>query len=165
VNRNTPTRSVPNPTLMQVAEWMRRFAHQGKADLEVRRLVEKICADIAPGDYASECLAIYYWACQPQNLRYMRDIQGVEFLKQPSRLLKTKAGDCDDIATLLAAMLMACGNKCEFVLVGFKRGGPPSHVYVQVITPKGKRVALDPVANRVTQQMLGAEKTRLVVPV
>lgn len=165
MNRKTPTLSFPNPTLQMVSQWMRKFAHQGKADLEVRRLVEQLCADIAPGDYASECLAIYYWACQPQNLRYMRDIQGVEFLKQPHQTLKTKAGDCDDIATLLAAMLMACGNKCEFVLVGFRKGGPPSHVYVQVVTPKGKRIVLDPVANRVTKQMIGREQTRIVVPV
>lgn len=147
------------PRLRDTTDWMRKFAHKGKTDLEVRQLVEKICANIAQGDYAGECLACYYWVCQ--NIRYMRDIHDVEFLKEPRQLLASPAGDCDDISTLLAAMLMACGNRCSFVLASFKGSSVPSHVFVQVHTPGGP-VVLDPVANRDTAQMLrtmtGSEK-------
>lgn len=141
---------------------MRRFAHKGKEDLEVRRLVEQLTERLAQGDYASEVLAIYYWCCQ--NIRYMRDIHRVEFLKEPRKLIETGSGDCDDIATLLAAMLMSCGNQCRFVLVGLTSKNAPSHVYVEVRTPGGW-VTLDPVANRETAQMHRQERFRKEVPV
>lgn len=89
--------SMPNPRLRDVVEWMRKFAHQNKAAM--RPLVEEICRDVAPGDYASEALAIYHWVCK--NIRYMRDVQNVEYLQQPTALLKTRAGDCLPSGTLL----------------------------------------------------------------
>lgn len=151
MNRLTPTRSISNPSLSDVTKAMVDFAHKGKKDLEVRRLCEVICEDLAQGDYAGECLAIYHWVCQ--NIRYMRDIHDVEFVKEPIQLLRTKSGDCDDMATLLAAMLMAMGNRCDFVLACFKHSPSPSHVYVRVLSPKGP-IVLDPVANRDTGRML-----------
>jgi transglutaminase-like putative cysteine protease len=142
---------------------MRKFAHKGKEDLSIRRLVEQICAPLAQGDYAGECLALYYWVCQ--NIRYMRDPLEVEFVKEPERVLETRAGDCDDMATLLAAMVMACGNRCRFVLVGFQKGKGPSHVYLEVISPRGEIVVLDPVANRNTANMLKKVQVRQEYPV
>ena len=152
MDRFTPTRSISNPRLGDVTQAMIQFAHKGKQDLEVRRLCEVICQDLWQGDYASECLAIYYWVCQ--NIRYMRDIHDVEFVKEPSQLIRTKAGDCDDMATLLAAMLMAMGNRCDFILAHFRGSPAPEHVYVRVITPKGTPIILDPVANRDTKRMV-----------
>ena len=158
-----PTLSVPNPRLADVVGWMRKFAHEGKEHPAVRAKVVELCAGLDQGDYASECLACYYWVCH--TIRYMRDVQGIEYLQTPEKLMRSKAGDCDDMSTLLAAMLMACGNKCEFVLVGFREGAPPSHVFCQVVTPKGERIVLDPVANRITKKMLRDVKTRMVVAV
>jgi hypothetical protein len=142
---------------------MRTAAHKGKKNLRVRRLVELITADIAQGDYASEVLAIYYWVCR--NIRYIRDIDGVEFIKEPEQLLKTNAGDCDDMATLLAAMLMSAGNPVRFAIAGFRPGRPNfSHVYVEVMTPHGP-VTIDPVANSDTAKMLRTMKFKSLVPV
>lgn len=141
---------------------MRRFAHKGKADLEVRQLVESICKDIAQGDYASEVLAIYYWVCQ--NIRYMRDIHDVEFVKEPRQVIRTRSGDCDDMATLLAAMCMTCGNTCEFLVASFTASPTPTHVYLRVNTPSGPMV-LDPVANKQTAQMLSRMQGFKAIPV
>jgi len=163
MNRLTPTRVVPNARMSDTLGAMRRLANEGKKDLEVRRLVEQINAQVAEGDYASELLAIYYWV--KQNIRYMRDIAGVEFLKTPRKLLETRSGDCDDIATLLAAMFMAAGNSVQFTIASFRPGAPSfSHVYVEVLTPWGA-VVFDPVANRVTDQMLRDMKHKQSFPV
>lgn len=162
MNGLTPTLTVSRPQLTDVVGWMQKFAVKGKKDLEIRRLVEQICADLAPGDYASECLSIYYWVCQ--NIRYMRDVYDVEFLKEPRIVLETRSGDCDDIATLLAAMLGSAGNKCSFMLVGFSKPFNPSHVFVVVDTPSGI-APLDPVANRLTPEMMGRATGSLVAPV
>lgn len=162
MNRTTPTLRVNRPRLVDVVEWMRRFAHKGKSDLEIRQLVESICKDLVQGDYASEVCAIYYWVCQ--NIRYMRDIHDVEFVKEPRQVVKTRSGDCDDMATLLAAMCMACGNTCEFLLASYMPGSMPTHVFLRVNTPSGPMV-LDPVANKQTAQMLRRMQSFTTVPV
>jgi len=152
MDSSTPHRLVPNADMYATLNAMAEAANLGKKDLDVRSLVEKICSGIAPGDYTSEALACYYWVCG--HIRYLRDIHKVEFLKSPRRLLATGTGDCDDMATLLAAMLMSCGNEVRFVTVGFQNSSPPafSHVFLQVKTPHGW-VSLDPVSNKVTREM------------
>jgi len=151
---------VPNPRLKDVVEWMRKFAHQGK--VTVRPLVEDICRDVVPGDYASEALAIYHWVCK--NIRYMRDPHDVEYVKQPSEVIRTASADCDEIACLIASMLMACGNQASFTLMCFGPTLIPSHVFCSVMTPTGP-VPLDPVANRQTAAMFRQSTHKLVVPV
>ncbi len=154
MDSRTPHRLSTDPTLGSVVGAMKRFAHgpQGKENLTIRGLVEDIIADVESGDYAGECLAVYYWV--HEHVRYSRDPTGIELVKSPLRTLKTKTGDCDDIATLLAAMLMTIGNRCMFLLVGFHPGAPPSHVFCGVKLPSGNVLVLDPVANRVTKGML-----------
>lgn len=44
------------------------------------------------------------------NIRYVRDIADVETLHDPVTLLKIGAGDCDDKAILLAALLLSIGH-------------------------------------------------------
>ncbi len=154
-------KAITAPRLADVTNWMKRFAHQGKIDMSIRSKVEEICANVVQGDYASEVLAVYYWVCT--NIRYMRDINDVEFVKEPKITLSSRSGDCDDIATLLAAMLMACGNQCSFVVAGFGTPPAPSHVYVQVETAKGP-VPLDPVANRETERMTRTMTCSVVIP-
>ena len=72
-------------------------------------------------------------------------------------------GDCDDLATLLAAMLMSIGNECRFMVVGFEDKNP-SHVFCQVAlrtsdagggNAAGERVwaTVDPVADDGTALM------------
>lgn len=130
--------------------------------MEIRRLVESICAGLQPGDYAGEILACYYWVCQ--NIRYMRDPHQVELVKEPIVTLRTRAADCDEIATLLAAMLMGCGNECRFVLISFTPDKQPSHVFTTVKIPKGGWLTLDPVANCVTDEMWGRATNIIQIP-
>lgn len=163
MNNSTPHKLIPRANMWVTLRAMREQALKGKKDLEIRRLVEKICEEVAEGDYAGELLAIYYWV--KQNIRYMRDIDGVEFLKSPNQLIKTRSGDCDDIATLLAAMFMAAGNPVHFTIVAFNGGMPVfSHVYVEVVTPHGP-VLFDPVANRVQHEMASNIKAKKTFPV
>jgi hypothetical protein len=158
-----PTIYKKHATMGDTLRAMQNAANKGKKSLRVRRLVELITEGIAQGDYASEVLAIYYWVCR--NIRYIRDIDGVEFIKEPDQVLATGAGDCDDMATLLAAMLMSAGNPVRFAVAGFKPGRPNfSHVYVEVMSPHGP-VTIDPVANRDTMRMLRSMTFKDIVPV
>jgi hypothetical protein len=144
---------------------MTRLALAARRDVELRKIVTDICADLAEGDYAGEALAINNYV--KQHVRYIRDPDGVEFVQTPRRTLDVGSGDCDDIATLLAAMLMLAGNQVQFAVAAFATvGGRPafSHVYVEVVTPHGV-IVLDPVANRDTKQMINSIKSKLTFPV
>ncbi len=148
-----------NPTLDDTLRVMRVKANEAKKSL--RPLAEKICSELEPGDYNSEILALY--AFLRKNIRYARDIHDVEYVKAPARLLESRQGDCDDIACLAAALCMAMGNECRFLVVGFEDKNP-SHVFCQVAIRGGVSidgqvrgeklwVTIDPVADENTPQM------------
>lgn len=157
MNSQTPHRSVRNPSIPDTVGYMVKFSKDGAKDLDVRGLVERICSELEPGDYSSEALALYYWVCK--NIRYIRDIDNVEFLKTPSMILKTRTGDCDDIATLLAAMLISAGNICRFAINDMSPNGKTdtptfTHVFCQVLIPSSKKwITLDPVSGKEAASM------------
>jgi len=64
------------------------------------------------------------------NIRYVKDIDGVETVHKPAALLQVGAGDCDDKAVLLAALLLSIGHTPQFIAVSFD---PEQycHVWVQ----------------------------------
>jgi transglutaminase-like putative cysteine protease len=150
-----------NPSLDDTLRAMAQLAHAGKKDLRIVKLTREIVRGLEPGDYNSEIQAIYYWVCQ--NIRYVRDIHDVETVIAPIRVLELGGGDCDDMATLLAAMLMCVGNECRFMVVGFENR-QPTHVFCQVAlrtasamdgSSGGNRVwaTVDPVADELTASM------------
>jgi transglutaminase-like putative cysteine protease len=132
---------------------MRRLALAAQTEWPLRRLVERICRGLTPKAYLSELAALYYFVCR--NVRYQRDPLTVELVKTPMATLETGVGDCDDIATLLASMVLLCGSQARFVTVGFRRKWPFTHVFAEGLDPKTKRwVTLDPVAGPDAAQML-----------
>jgi transglutaminase-like putative cysteine protease len=143
------TFSLKNPRLEDTLAALCELAKEGRKDMRVRTVVEHIVHKLEPGDYASEAYAIYAWVCR--NIRYLRDPHDVELVKDPANVLKSKAADCDEIATLLAAMLMSCGVPCRFCVVSFRKG-VPSHVFCQGLIG-GKWVTFDPVAGPNTHSM------------
>jgi len=78
-------------------------------------------------DYAGEVAALHAYV--RDQVRYVRDIDGVETLQTPEQTLNLGQGDCDDKSTLLAAMLASLGHKARFEAVGFQPGRY-SHVFV-----------------------------------
>jgi transglutaminase-like putative cysteine protease len=64
------------------------------------------------------------------NIRYVGDIRDIEVLHDPETLLRTGAGDCDDKAILLAALLLSIGHQPRFVAVAFEPDAY-SHVWLQ----------------------------------
>jgi transglutaminase-like putative cysteine protease len=139
-------KKILSPNLGDVIRWMIKFAHQGKDDPVIRKLALDITKGLTSGDYAGEALAIYYWVCR--NIRYVRDPHDVEYIASPRKVLEFGQADCDEIACLISALLMAVGNQTGFCVAAFSNPPVPSHVYCVVRTPDGKWIPLDPVANR-----------------
>jgi transglutaminase-like putative cysteine protease len=138
----------------QTIKEMRRLALAAQTHWPLRQIVEKTCRHLRQKDYLSELVALYYFVCQ--RVRYQRDPLTVELVKTPEATLRTGVGDCDDMATLLAALALLSGAKARFVTVGFRRRGPFTHVYCEGLDPRTNRwVVLDPVAGLRTAEMLG----------
>jgi len=152
----------------QTIEVMSKAALEGGSAFEVRRLVEALCEGLDSKDYTSEYLAALFMVLQ--RTRYMRDPRTVELVRSPRVLAQQiMAGrrpsvDCDDMAALLAAMILAMGGKAEFVTVAFvhqfyEGRRQFSHVYVRALEPRNNQwIVLDPVAAEKTGQMLARVK-------
>lgn len=61
------------------------------------------------------------------DIRYVKDTDGVELLHDPAYLLDIGAGDCDDKAILLAALLGSIGHQTRFKAVAFE---PDQYIHV-----------------------------------
>lgn len=129
-----------------------------------RQLAEDICQGLQSKDYISEALAIYYYVLA--NTRYMRDPRTIELVRAPYLIVeelrngRKPALDCDDMTSLIIALLLSGGAQCFAVTVAFKnmvyKGQQQySHVFAQVHDPQSNTfIVLDPVANINTKQML-----------
>lgn len=145
---------------------MRRLvglALQKEQDPALRKLVDEIIAQVEPKDYLSEIAACYYFVLK--HVRYTRDPLHIERVQHPFYTLtatsadraggrRGRSGDCDDLATTLAAMVMVIGNQAEFVTVTTDASRGFHHVFTVVKVPDGRRIVLDPVPGPNVTEMI-----------
>jgi transglutaminase-like putative cysteine protease len=114
---------------METLQLMRRLVVQYKRSSEVRETALSLISELRPKNWLGEINAIFTYV--RDSIRYAHDVRGVETLQIPSVTMDLSAGDCDDKATLLAALLESIGHPTRFVAVGYSRPGAYSHVYVE----------------------------------
>lgn len=95
--------------------------------------IRDACLSIITSDrWIQQIRDIQQWV--QSNIMYVRDPiddnGGVELVQTPQVTLQKRVGDCDDQATLVAALLSVIGHPCRFIAVGFN-GQPLSHVLCQ----------------------------------
>ena len=73
-------------------------------DMQIRELAVQLVRRAPPKDWQREIEALFNFV--RNNVRYVRDIHAVETVQTPAKTLEFRAGDCDDMVTLLAAMLL-----------------------------------------------------------
>ncbi len=119
---------------------MARLAREYSKHPRIRQTAELIVAPLPGKQFRAEAVAIFD---EVRNaIRYTRDAHHFETLSTPVRVLDVRVGDCDDMATLLAALLLSVGHPVRFVAIGQSRG-EVSHVYLETkIGPHW--LALDP---------------------
>lgn len=113
---------------------MSKMVRAGKSRLPVRSLAQKIVSAVPNKAYAAEAKAIQNWV--RDNIRYTRDVNGVETLQTPEATLHIGQGDCDDHSILVAALLESIGHPTRFRAVAV---GVPAfnHVFAETkIGPK-----------------------------
>lgn len=118
---------------------MSKIVNTYKKAKPIRELALKIVSKIPEKSWRGEVNAIFQFV--KDNIRYVKDIRGVETLHSPIQLLSIKQGDCDDMSILSASLLEAIGHPTRFCAVGINGSGF-IHVFAQTKIA-GKWVTLE----------------------
>lgn len=108
---------------------MRRLVREYKTALPIRQTAVALTNGVPQKDWIGEARRVFSFV--KDHIRYVKDVSGVETIQTPLRTLQNEAGDCDDKATLLAALLESIGHPTRFVAMAF-RPGNYSHVLPEV---------------------------------
>lgn len=138
-------------TVSTLAE-MTRLAVAAARDPNFILFARDVVADVAPHDYPGELAAVFDWL--KNSFRYVRDPYGLEMVQGPRETLKIKSGDCDDLSTLSAAVLLSIGYPTRFAVSG-NGGGMWQHVWTEAMLPDGRWIPLDTVAYGETRGLKG----------
>jgi hypothetical protein len=98
-------------TLHRMAILVRR----GIRDERILVLSRQITTNAPVANKAAELKTIFEWMVK--NIRYVQDPVHIEFIMHPAKLLEVKAGDCDDLSILFAALAESIGVPARFVAV------------------------------------------------
>lgn len=121
---------------------MARLSNQAKTTPLIRERALTIVGAVPGKDFRGEIDRIFSWV--RDNVRYTRDVVGVETVQTPAKTLEYMQGDCDDQVTLLGALLESVGVRARFKAVGFTPGHF-QHVFLEARDDSsGRWIALDP---------------------
>lgn len=107
---------------------MRRLVQDGKKNLALRDLAQRIISAVPGKDWPGELAALLDWT--RRTITYRLDINDLEVIQAPATTLMLGYGDCDDLAILLATLCECAGHPTAFIAVGFDDPGEYSHVFV-----------------------------------
>lgn len=120
---------------------MRQMIDAGAVDPRVMSAAHSIIWLAPERDEVAEACALYEFV--RDNVRYVRDVVGVETLCDPAMTLQRQVGDCDDQTVLMCALLESCGYPTRLIMAGYS-GADFEHVYAQVHV-RGEWVTVDPI--------------------
>lgn len=83
-----------------------------------------------------EKTSYFIWKYIKDNIKYVRDLIGIEQIRTPERLLSDKIGDCEDYSIFAASILKNLGYNPKFLVVAMDGGY--QHIYV-IAAPKPHR--------------------------
>ena len=101
-----------------------RLAHDASRDHRLRELATRITAGVLRVDVNGE-EAIGEWV--RKTIRYRQETPGVEILQGPYTTLKTRVGDCDDLAILWVTLCRSIGIHATFAGVRAKGSSEYAH--------------------------------------
>lgn len=107
---------------------MSRFSRDGKKSIRVIEMARSLIRDCPPKDWACQVRQLH--AFVRDHIQYVLDPVDVELIQTPDKTLEYRAGDCDDHAILLSALLGAIGHPARYRAIGFD-AGVFCHVYVE----------------------------------
>ena len=140
------------PSLEDRIAILRKLAREGSESVEVREkalaVLSRTCGSgrdrrwcVPSKSWRDEVKAIFEAFRDPSSpigVRYVRDAIGKDQYTNVEKTLRTKAGDCDDHASALCALLGSVGYSTKLRPISAKgAGGSASHVYAVAGVPPG----------------------------
>jgi hypothetical protein len=129
----------------QTIALMRKLVDQAVGDQSFVRFAKDLVRGVLPYNDIGEASAVYEWV--KHNIRYTKDPVTKEALYPPIELLKIRSGDCDDIAMLMGAIMIALGYPARLTTISANAADPNefSHVYLEAEVPpgSGQWIAMD----------------------
>jgi hypothetical protein len=121
----------------QTIKLMRKLVDQAVGDASFVRHAIDIVRHVPAYHDLGEASTVYDWVTH--NIRYTKDPVTKEKLYPPAELLRIRAGDCDDIAMLMSALMIALGYPARVVTIGANAENPEefTHVYAEAEVPPG----------------------------
>jgi len=92
-------------------------------DPTIKQIANKIATISCDGNQLCQAKAVYYFV--RDNIEYVADPLGFEYVESPKEALDIKSSDCEGGAILLASLLGAIGLDYELVFI-------PSHVFLRI---------------------------------
>jgi hypothetical protein len=89
----------------------------------IKQIANKIATISCDGNQVCQAKAIYYFV--RNNIEYVADPLGYEYVENPEEALYTKASDCEGGTILMASLLGAIGLDYELIFI-------PSHVFLKI---------------------------------
>lgn len=120
---------------------MRHLINTGKRDPRIRGIAVSLVALTPERDHLGEVRTIFEFV--RDRIRYVSDVNDTETLHDPIRVYEMGAGDCDDKVILLGALLESIGYTTRIVVTGYSDPSIYDHVYLKVLLPDGRMMALD----------------------
>lgn len=110
---------------------------KAKTNWSIIMLATKITERCPEKHWYCTAQAIHDWVLK--NIKYVKDVNGVEVLQHPLVTIgQRRAGDCDDLSMVEAALLGAIGIATQFrtIKADPTRPNEYSHVYLAVYVPR-----------------------------
>jgi Transglutaminase-like superfamily len=104
------------PHVQATIKKMAELATAGAQTFPIRDLAVRITADVPSKQPRLELEALYRWV--RDHVRYRFDPVDLEWVQSPARTVQQRAGDCDDLSTLLAALAGSLGHRWRFRTIG-----------------------------------------------
>ena len=98
-------------------------------DQIIKQVADTIAGKSCTSSKVCQAKAIYYFT--RDNINYVSDPIGKEYLEDPKEVLLTSAADCESGAILLASMMEAIGIDAQLVFI-------PGHAFIRIRLDKAK---------------------------
>lgn len=111
--------------------------------LEHRDQMAPIAADFRGNTILETCRNIHDWVSNPNNIKYVKDLDPSQDVKSPANFFHSKTGDCKSYSVFVASILYNLGIKPGFTYASYDGTDIPSHVYVSAEAENGETIILD----------------------
>ena len=105
------------------------------ADSKSGAYCQKLAQALTGADQVQTCYNI--WNFWKQNVKYVEDPDGYQFIKSPAYLYQTGEGDCKSYSVAIGSCLKQLGIPYAYRFITQEAANPYHHVYVVAYTNKG----------------------------